>query len=245
MKKVTSLFLVLICCLSMSIPAFAAEDTPTIERLPYNGDAGERIAVDSGEVVILEEPVLDSENEGTELYEIRPSAGIAEVIAYPLVEDIDDPDYKFYYPNIGMIITFNSISQYNDINLTSAEVKGLYSDTFYTLANNIPTEGHSYRIAGWIVETLVQLRAEKPLYLDWRVQEPNFGDGTDYSRLNVTSSIISARLRGPCEFPANTDVSTTTRFNIKGIYGLFYFRNPSGQTLGIPFGAGISLNVDA
>lgn len=245
MKKVTSLFLVLICCLSMSIPAFAVENAPSVERLPYNGDAGERIAVDREEVALFEEPVLDSENEGIELYDIHPSAGIAEVIAYPLVEDIDDPDYKFFYPNIGMKITFNSISQYNDINLTSAEVKSLYSDTFVTLANNIPTPGHSYRIAGWVVETLVQLRAEKPLYLDWRVQEPNFGDGTDYSRLNVTSSFISARLRGACEFPANTDVSTATRFNIKGIYGLFYFRNPSGQTLGIPFGAGISLNVDA
>lgn len=245
MKKVTSLFLVLICCLSMSIPAFAAENTPSVERLPYNGDAGERIAVGHEEVVLFEEPAVDLENEGIELYEVHPSAGIAEIIAYPLVEDIDDPDYKFYYPNIGMMITFNTISQYNDINLTSTEVQGLYADTFYTLANNIPNERHSYRIAGWIVETRVQLRAEKPLYLDWRVQEPNFGQGTDYSSLNVTSSIISARLRGACEFPANTDVDTATRFNIKGIYGLFYFRNTSGQTLGIPFGAGISLNVDA
>ena len=39
MKKVTSLFLVLICCLSMSLPAFAAENTPSAEMLPYNGDA--------------------------------------------------------------------------------------------------------------------------------------------------------------------------------------------------------------
>ena len=35
MKKLTSLFLVLICCLSMSIPAFAVEPESNVKILTY------------------------------------------------------------------------------------------------------------------------------------------------------------------------------------------------------------------
>lgn len=244
MKKVTSLLLVLVYCLAMSIPAFAAEDAPIVERLPYNGDVGERIAVSRETVGSFEEPVLDSENGGIEPYDIHSSAGIAEIIVYPLVEDVD-ADGMFYYPSVGMMITFNSISQFNDIILTSAEVNGLYYDVYNNLSNDNLPDDHLYRIAGWVIETLVQLRAEKPMYVDWRVEEPNFGMGTGYNRLSVPNSFISARLRGACEFPADTNAATTKRFSIKGIYGLFYYRNDAGQTFGIPFGAGIVLNADA
>ena len=100
---------------------------------------------------------------------------------------------------------------------------------------------------------MVQLRAQNPQYLKWRVAEPNFGQGTDYSdhrggaprwggsELNVPSSFISARLQGACAFPENA--SDTDRYRIKGIEGLFYYKTNAGQVFGIPFGAGISLNV--
>lgn len=38
MKKVTSLFLILICCLSMSIPAFATGTGPSDESFPIDSD---------------------------------------------------------------------------------------------------------------------------------------------------------------------------------------------------------------
>lgn len=237
MKKVTSLFLVLICCLSMSLPAFAAEGTATVEPVSYDGNPGERIFVDEAACKATLEPSPDEE---IEPYDISSSAGIAEISAYPLLLDLNT-GRLFYYPHIGRKVTFSSISQYNDIRLTSSQALALYDEAITFLSNNNPEPTHSYAYAGWWINTLVQLRAENPQYLKWRIAEPNFGQGTDYSELNVPKQFISARLEGACAFPDNA--SDTERYEIKGIEGLFYYKTNAGQVFGIPFGASISLNV--
>ena len=242
MKKVTSLFLILICCLSMSIPAFATGTGPSDESFPIDSDGSmiEPIFVDEQECNVTGEEIWEFMDENIEPYDISSSAGIAEISAYPLLQDLDT-GRLFYYPNIGRKVTFNSISQYNDIELTSTQAFSLYNEAISFLSANNPEPTHSYAVVGWWINTLVQLRAQNPQYLKWRVAEPNFGQGTDYSELNVPNSFISARLQGACAFPENA--SDTDRYRIKGIEGLFYYKTNAGQVFGIPFGAGISLNV--
>lgn len=242
MKKVTSLFLVLICCLLMSIPAFASEATSPVDSVPLNegGSISEPIFVDEQECNVTGECIWEFTDDGIGPYDIASSAGIAEISAYPLLLDLDT-GRLFYYPHIFRKVTFNSISQYNDIELTSNQALALYNAAISFLSENNPEPTHSYAIAGWWINTLVQLRAENPQYLKWRVAEPNFGQGTDYSELNVPNSFISARLQGACAFPENA--SDTVRYRIKGIEGQFFYKTNAGQVFGIPFGAGISLNV--
>ena len=222
MKKVTSLFLILICCLSMSIPAFATGTGPSDESFPIDSDGSmiEPIFVDEQECNVTGEEIWEFMDENIEPYDISSS----EVQSY-----------------LTSVVTFNSISQYNDIELTSAQAFALYNEAISFLSANNPEPTHSYAVVGWWINTLVQLRAQNPQYLKWRVAEPNFGQGTDYSELNVPSSFISARLQGACAFPENA--SDTDRYRIKGIEGLFYYKTNAGQVFGIPFGAGISLNV--
>ena len=59
--------------------------------------------------------------------------------------------------------------------------------------------------------------------------------------LYVTSNLIAVPLAGDCEFPEGMDSTTTTRFKLKGIEGLFYYKTNTG-TYGIPFAASITLN---
>lgn len=40
-----------------------------------------------------------------------------------------------------------------------------------------------------------------------------------------------------------SDQSVAANARVKGIEGLFYYKTNAGQVFGIPFGAGISLNV--
>ena len=238
MKKVTSLFLVLICCLSMSLPAFAAENTPSAEMLPYNGDA-EISVFNRDDSVLFGEAISDLDNEGIVPYDYPPNAGLTQIICYPLAIAVDNPSQALYSSNIGAIITFNSYSQYNSLDLTYAQAQNIYNKLYAALHDYDSTK--SYIMIGWIVEAYLMVRADNPLYVRWRAAEPNFGAGTDYTTTNVTSNLTTVRLPGRCEFPEGVDETTTTRFKLKGTEGLFYYRTNTG-TYGIPFAASMTLN---
>lgn len=239
MKKVTSLFLVLICCLSMSIPAFAAEGVPTVELLSLDGDDAEISVFSQNDSVSFDEAISDLDNEGIVPYDYPPNAGLTQIIGYPLAIAVDNPSQVLYSSDIGAIITFNSYSQYNSLDLTYAQTQNLYNKLYAALHNYDSTK--TYKMVGWIVEAYLMVRADNPLYVRWRAAEPNFGAGTEYTTTTVTSNLTTVRLPGWCEFPEGVDETTTTRFKLKGTEGLFYYKTNTG-TYGIPFAAGMTLN---
>lgn len=240
MRKVTSLLLVLICCLTMSIPAFAATSTPTVELLSPDGDDAEITVLNQNASVLLYEDISDLESEGIVPYDYPPNAGIVQIVGYPLAIAVDDPSQHFYSSDIKKSVTFSSYGQYDDLEVTYAQAQNLYAQLFTALYNYDPTK--TYAIVGWRVDAYIQVRADNPLYISWRASEPNFDTGTGYITTAVTSNISIVGLSGLCEFPEGTGSATTTRFRIKGIEGLFYYRTNTG-TYGIPFAAGITLNA--
>lgn len=241
MKKVTSLLLVLICCLAMSIPAFAVENAPTVELHLPDGDDAEIIAFNLNDSVSFGETVYDLESEGIVPYDYPANAGIVQIIGYPLAIDVDDPSVLFYSSDITASVTFNSYDQYSDLELTYTQAQALYDKLSAALYNYDSTK--TYAIVGWRADAYIQVRADNPLYIHWRIAEPNFDAGTDYDTVPVTSNLYTVGLWGFCEFPEGKDNTTTTRFSLKGIDGQFYYRSSTGQTIGIPFAAGITLNV--
>ena len=246
MKKFTSLFLVLIFCFSMSATAMAA--SPAVDSVVSTAvlGEGERVVLTERERAAFEASennmVSDPDSQNAVVPRVSVGAGIAEIIGYPLLADLNTGEL-FYYTNIGRMVTYSSVGQFSSLRLTAAQVQQVYNEALTYLENNIPTEGHSYAIVGWYISTLVQLRADNPRYIEYRIAEPNFGQGTEYVRENIPYSIISYRITGACAFPSNA--STTEYFHIGGAEGTFYYATDAGKVLGIPFSAGIALNVQS
>ena len=242
MKKIASLLSVIILCLTVWVPASAVELSEQTTVGPLSGTECQRIVLTEHEQAQFEESKTAEEgaNEISPLKLGYSSAGIAEIIGYPLLSDLDTGEL-FYYPNIGRKVTYGLINQSMSMRLTAAEAAEVYDEALQYLNSHIPTEGHSYAIVGWYVETLVQLRSDHPKYIEYRVAEPNFGQGTDYTKANIPYTITSYRIKGACAFPDNA--SDTEYYHIGGIEGTYYYATDTGKVLGIPFSAGLAMNV--
>lgn len=225
----------------MSIPAFAAESTPTIELLSPDGDDAEIIAFDQNGSVSFDEAISDLESEGIVPYDYPANAGIVQIVGYPLAVAVDDSSQRLYSGDIYKSVTFSSYDQYNDLELTYTQAQNLYNKLIAALVAGYDST-KTYEIVGWRIVVYIQVRADNPQYIRWRVSEPNFGQGTGYTTTSVTSNLYTVGLVGSCEFPEGKDSTTTTRFSLKGINGLFYYRS-NGQSIGIPFAGGIIVNA--
>lgn len=241
MKKIVSLFMIFVFSFALCTTAFAVDTT---------NSEGERVVLTPEEYAAFEasknnaeiNQQEDTSNDDSARVIGYAHAGITEIIGYPLMADLNTGE-AFYYPHINSKVTFTSINQHASLRLTSNQAARLYSQAITYLSNNIPTEGHSYAIVGWYVETLVQLRADDPRYLEYRIAEPNFNQGTGYDRVDGLKQSISCRLKGACAFPSNA--SDTEYYHIDGIEGIYYYKSVyNNQLLGIPFSAGITFNYE-
>ena len=130
-------------------------------------------------------------------------------------------------------------SQYSNIKFTKSEAMNLYNRALGVAYTNEPQ--YSYGIVGWYIISEIDLMADRPKYVEYRIAEPNFGVGSDYEKWNVPYEKVRITLQGACAFP--DDYSETQYFHIGGVEGSYYYTADNGKVLGVPFGAGISVNV--
>lgn len=149
MKKIASLLSVIILCLTVWVPASAVELSEQTTVEPLSGTECQRIVLTEHEQAQFEESKTAEEgaNEISPLKLGYSSAGIAEIIGYPLLSDLDTGEL-FYYPNIGRKVTYGLINQSMSMRLTAAEAAEVYDEALQYLNSHIPTEGHSYAIVG-------------------------------------------------------------------------------------------------
>lgn len=182
MKKVTSLFLVLICCLSMSIPAFAVEPESNVKILTYAElqdlpKTGNGIVPDGCTALGEEESALfwdsmipgndETADIGTEAdapastYDARPLACATRVVAWPLALDLESGQL-FINNDIYRAITFQTYGQFSSLMLSNAQTISLMNSMMAHLDNLINTQGGSYALVGWYVGAVFYFQAPSP-----------------------------------------------------------------------------------
>lgn len=262
MKKITSLMLAIALIFSLNVTAYAAEPEAVSTEPDEYGcvfltEEQTQAFLESrnSAAAVLEEELLNDEQQGDEQDEesllrassLSPgyvSTGIAEIFASPLFWE-RETKRLFYYPEVGVQQSWSTTYTSTSLRLTSDQAQAVYDYAFQWLQGH-GTPGYGYAIVGWYIETLVQLRAispSKPQYIEYRAAEPNFGAGTDYLRENVTQSICSYRISAACEFPTNAN--NTSYYHIGGVEGTFWYKAENGKVFGIPFSAGLALNVQS
>ena len=106
-------------------------------------------------------------------------AGPNQIHAYPLVCNLNTGDL-FYYNTIGDSVYFSMLSQYSNIKFTKSEAMNLYNRALGVAYTNEPQ--YSYGIVGWYIISEIDLMADRPKYVEYRIAEPNFGVGSDYEK---------------------------------------------------------------
>lgn len=205
----------------------------------------ERIIVDNDSPLVFEKSdLLFDDFEKTTDKDISTKyvgyvfAGPNQIHAYPLVCNLNTGDL-FYYNTIGDSVYFSMLSQYSNIKFTKSEAMNLYNRALGVAYTNEPQ--YSYGIVGWYIISEIDLMADRPKYVEYRIAEPNFGVGSDYEKWNVPYEKVRITLQGACAFP--DDYSETQYFHIGGVEGSYYYTADNGKVLSVPFGAGISVNV--
>ena len=179
MKKVTSLFLVLICCLSMCLPAFAAEPESNVriltydelQDLPKNGNGvvpDGCTALGAEETALFWASMTPGNEEVTDIgaeadttastYDVRPLACATQVIAWPLAVNLESGQV-FYKENINRSIKFQTYGQFSSLMLSNAQTISLMSAMQAHI--NTLSDG-SYALAGWLVGASFYFQAPTP-----------------------------------------------------------------------------------
>lgn len=246
MKKMTSLMLAFVLIFSLSVSAYAVESS---NSAPVADEYGRVFLSEEETLAFFEaqdsEDIQPDENElSRAVGSLGPgyvSVGIAETIARPLIWE-QETKRLFYLEEVGVKTTYSPLYSNALFKLTTSEADNMYNRALAFMANH-NENGYSYFIVGWYVETLVELRTispSTPLYIEYRAAEPNFGQGSDYEKTNISQSIVSFRIGAACQFPS--DANDTEYYQIGGVEGLFWYRAENGRVLGIPFGARLGMN---
>lgn len=257
MKKITSLMLAIALIFSLNVTAYAAEP----EAVSTEPDEYGRVFLTEEQTqaflesrnsaaAVLEDEQQDEmqDDEGMlRVSSLSPgyvSVGIAEIFTSPLFWE-RETKRLFYFKEVGVYESYSTTYTSTSIRLTSDQAQAVYDRALQWLKSH-STPGYGYIFAGWYVETLVQLRAidpSKPLYIEYRAAEPNFGAGSEYTKADIPLSICSYRIGVACAFPSNA--SNTSYYHIGGVEGTFWYKTEKGSVLGIPFSAGLALNVQS
>lgn len=238
MKKMISVILALVMCMTLGVSALAA--APTVgewsDRVVLNDE--QREAFQTMKVA----QQLDSSNENKSTpYGPTGVAGvyIEEIYGYPLLMEAETGEL-FYVPGIGTGGELPNKSQSESLRLSTEQANSLYQRVLsYAAANG--KEGYHYSVAGWFIETKVATRADYPMYIKYHAGEPNFGIGAEEQNVNIPYTMASLKVGLPLPFPDN--YSETEYYHIDGIEGTFTYRAAfNNRILSIPFSAGMAFN---
>lgn len=259
MKKVTSLFLVLICCLAMSIPAFATETEPNVriltyselQNLPQTGDGvvpdgctalGEKASALFWDSMIPgngETADINTEADATaSTYDVRPLACATQVIAWPLAANLETGQL-FTRDNIYKSITFQSYGQFSSLMLSNAETLSLMNSMFAYL----DTLGDSYAMVGWCVGSAFYFQAPSmksitiaPSSMPTAPCYDFAKDGFDFSGVSTSTSGVAIAAFG---FPEGKDpFKDVCNFDLSGT---FSYRD-NGRDFSRNFSGGLMVN---
>lgn len=257
MKKITSLFLVLICCLSMSIPAFAAEPESNVriltydelQDLPRNGNG---VVPDGCTALGAEESALfwdsmtptntdiDTEADTTaSVYDVRPLACARQVVVWPLAVNLETAQL-FYQENISRSITFQTYDQFSSLMLSNAQTISLMN-TMQTYIDTL-SDG-SYALVGWLVGASFYFQAPSPKSVTIAPSSiptaPCFSfakDGFDFTGASTSTTGVAMAAFG---YPEGKDpLKDVCNFDLNGT---FSYRD-NGKDFARPFSGGLMVN---
>lgn len=266
MKKVTSLFLVLICCLSMSLPAFAAEPESNVRILTYdelrdlpkNGNGvvpdgctalgEEESALFWASMTSVDENVADidaEDNTTASTYDVRPLACATRVVAWPLALDTE-AGQLFINENIYRAITFQSYDQFSSLMLTNAQTISLMNSMMTYLNNLVDTQGGSYALVGWYVGAAFYFQAPSPKSVTIAPSSlpkaPCYAFEKDDFSFSGVGTSTSGLAKAAFGYPEGKDpLKDVCNFDLSGT---FSYRD-NGKDFNRPFSGGLMVNKPA
>lgn len=225
-KRLSWAILALVLIFNGVAPVYAAEVSPAPE--------GEWILLSDEQVATIT-PIDPAANTGINAGEDLPTpiaypsvhGAVYPIALYPTaLAEINGTLGVYSYSGIGTTKTFPSLSQFEEISLTTSATASLTSRLEATLeASNI-----SYELYGWYMEVEFVFEAPTPVSFAWYASETNMTSSqTKTTSLSGYGSAVSLTVPFNFPYPPNID-ENNDRYQIK-LGGRYTARNLNNQTL--------------
>ena len=263
MKKITTLCLALICCLTMGIPSFAAETTNSVDILTRSEllelkdlPKSESGGIPDGCIALGEEETelfwnsltssdvdtddvdANTESNSTPVaYELIPYAYATQIAAAPLGYNKATGEI-FFNPAISKVQTFQTYYQYSSLMLSKSATRQLENRMAEFLYGKMETEGVEYGMVGWYVESAFYFQASNP-------HSVTLSPGADYyfdlsEEVNFTGTSARGLGRVAFAYPDNKNLDEDAYIlDIKGNFSYRY----NGKDFTMTFSGGLMANA--
>lgn len=219
------------------VPAYAAYEAGE-NKLPEGCVAltDEEVANLSYAIAPDEEPdeIITNANNTRAVTRASTGSRVLSISVYAMYQDTETED-RFYHPDFGRSITYNSSTQSEGIHFSHASTVALM-DRFEAF---LATQEGSYEFIGWYFKCVFLFESSRPRYAIYHPTQTYIGS-TAETRVNITSTRYQLPLSGGFLFP--TDRDPRTAYYYLGYDGTYYYQATNGQLIGSLFGADAAFN---
>lgn len=237
-KRLSWAILALVLIFNGVAPVYAAEVSPAPE--------GEWILLSDEQSATIT-PIDPAANTGINAGEDLPTpiaypsvhGAVYSIGLYPTaIAEINGTWGIYSYSGIGITKTFPSLSQFEEIRLSTSETASLMN----RLKAVFEADNINYELYGWYMEVEFIFEAPTPVSFAWYASETNMpSSATKTTYLGGYGSAVSLTIPYNFPFPDNIDMNKD-RYQIK-LGGRYTARNTNNQTLEMDVFATCVLNA--